>query len=122
MKYDKQLRVLLIAVILASALAYIAATGLKSLFQVPRPCELIDTCPDSFSFPSRQTSIAFAVATVFALVTRKKHYSIAAFALAALVGYWRISLGVHTIYDIIGGVVVGVGVGYVVYYILKSIP
>lgn len=111
---------LIILVILASSLSYLVMSGLKLLFQVPRPCELIGTCPDSFSFPSRHTGIAFAVAAVVVLYTRSRAYSILAILLASLVGYWRLLVGVHTIYDILGGIAIGFVVGWVVYYFFKK--
>lgn len=113
------IKFLVILVILASSVSYLVTSGLKLLFHVPRPCELLETCPDSFSFPSRHTGIAFAVAAVVILYTRNRAYSILAILLASLVGYWRLSIGVHTIYDIFGGIAVGFVVGWAVYYFFK---
>jgi len=95
-------------------------TGMKLVFAEPRPCELLDSCPDTFSFPSRHTGVAFAAATTIALVVRRRYLGVLAFGAAALVGYWRIAIGLHTLNDILGGVAVGVAVGIGVYYYVKK--
>lgn len=93
---------------------------MKLLFAEPRPCELLESCPETFSFPSRHVGVAFAAATVIALYVRRKYYGVLAFAAAALVGYWRMATGVHTLNDVLGGLVVGVVVGIGVYYYVKK--
>ncbi len=117
MKLDQRfVRFLLIQIVLASSISYMAVTGMKLLFAEPRPCEFTGSCPDTFSFPSRHAGVAFAIATVLVLYLRRKIYGVLGFVAAALVGYSRIAIGVHTINDVLGGFVVGVIVGIGVYY------
>lgn len=121
MRLSRELiRFLLIQIVLVSSLSYIAISGMKLLFNVPRPCELLESCPDSFSFPSRHAGIAFAIATVFSLYVRRLDYRALAFALAALVGYWRIATGFHTVLDVAVGGAVGVIIGIFVYYLFQK--
>lgn len=121
MKLDQKfVRFLLIQIILASSISFMVTTGMKAVFAEPRPCELLDSCPETFSFPSRHTAIAFAAATVIVLAVGRKYLGVLAFAAAVLVGYWRIAIGFHMLNDILGGFVVGVIVGIGVYYYAKK--
>lgn len=121
MKFDKKsLQVTLLLIILSVSVAYIAASGMKALFAVPRPCELIDTCPESFSFPSRHTAMAFAAATALSFYVRKLRLTVLIYVIAAAIGYWRLSMGVHTMVDIVGGALVGVVIGLGMYYFVKK--
>jgi undecaprenyl-diphosphatase len=109
-----------VLLVLAASLSYIVISAMKAVFQVPRPCELLETCPESYSFPSRHAGIAFAMATAFALYFRRTAYLVIAFFLAAVVGYWRLATGLHTPIDVIVGAIIGVVIGFLVYYIYKS--
>ena len=121
MKMDQQtVKTVLMIAILSVSISYIVATGLKSLFAVPRPCELMESCPDSFSFPSRHTTMAFAGAVALSLYFRRLKYTAVLFLLAAAVGYWRLSIGVHTVTDIVGGAVIGLAIGAAMYYFVKK--
>lgn len=64
------------------------------------------------SFPSGHTMSSFAIATVIAL--RHRWAAAPAFALAAIIGWSRISVGVHWPLDVIGGAVIGVLLGITV--------
>ena len=120
MKLDQRfVRFLLIQIILASSISYMATTGLKFVFAEPRPCELVDACQDSYSFPSRHAGIAFAAGTIISIYISRWSVRILFFALASLVGYWRIAIGFHTLNDVLGGLVVGVIVAVGVYYFEK---
>lgn len=111
---------LLIQVVVVVIVAYLVASGLKLFFGIPRPCELLETCPDSFSFPSRHTTIVFAVATLISFYISNKYVRVFAFVLSALVGYWRIYSGVHTVQDVFGGAVIGILIGILAYQIFKK--
>lgn len=121
MKIDrKSIQTTLILVILGVSVAYLVTSGMKAIFAVPRPCELLDSCPDSFSFPSRHTAMAFAGATALSFYVRKLRPTVMIYVLAALVGYWRLSLGVHTMIDVVGGALIGVVIGLGMYYFVKK--
>lgn len=107
-KYRRE-GVMLLAVLLVT---WIVGEGiLKHLIQRPRPFEsnavinlLIDK-PDSYSFPSGHTAIAFACATVLAFNFKK--YTIYFYIIAALIAFSRVYLYVHYTSDILGGMLLG---------------
>ena len=70
------------------------------------------TPPSSYSFPSGHTLDAFTSATAIFLYYRKP--GIAAFAVASLIAFSRMYLFVHYPTDILGGIVIGVGVAVIV--------
>ena len=65
----------------------------------------------SWSFPSGHTSSSFAFAT--AVFANNKKWGIAAYVLAALIGFSRIYLGVHYCTDVLAGAVVGIIYGVI---------
>lgn len=67
--------------------------------------------PSTFSFPSGHTTTAFASATALTLSYRKWQVGVPAYALAGLVAYSRMRLGVHYPSDVLGGMVIGIGAG-----------
>lgn len=71
------------------------------------------------SFPSDHTSIAFALATVLYLNNRR--WGIVGYVLALFIGIGRIYVGVHYPTDILGGIVVGVVSGLLVWVIGKRL-
>ena len=85
--------------------------------------ELTHTMPHSWSFPSGHTSSSFAFAT--AVFANNKKYGIAAYVLAAVIGFSRIYLGVHYCTDVLAGAVLGIIYGVigvlVVGFIIKLI-
>ena len=68
--------------------------------------------PDDFSFPSGHTAASFASVTALWLAG-KKQWALAALPLGVLIAFSRIYLFVHYPTDIIGGVLVGVGCGWI---------
>ncbi len=70
------------------------------------------------SFPSGHTSTAFACATTLILLLGMKYW--AAFAVAFLVAYSRIYLGLHFPLDLIGGIVVGVLTSLALYGVCRK--
>jgi undecaprenyl-diphosphatase len=70
----------------------------------PEPRPLVHL-PHSGAFPSGHTSAAFAAATVIAWASRR--LAAPAYALAALVAWSRVYVGVHWPLDVIGGAALG---------------
>jgi len=68
--------------------------------------------PLSSSFPSGHAAMAFAAATVVAILAPRLR--VPALVLAALVAFSRVYLGVHFLSDVLAGAVLGIGVGLLV--------
>ena len=91
---------------------------LKPLVARIRPCDiladvqLLISRPDDFSFPSGHTAASFASVTAL-WPAGKKQWALAALPLGVLIAFSRMYLFVHYPTDIIGGVLVGVGCGWI---------
>lgn len=75
--------------------------------------------PSGTSFPSSHTSTSFASALQFFGINRKA--GIAAMIFAAVVAFTRLYLYVHFPTDILGGIVLGLIMGFAVMFIAKRI-
>lgn len=103
----------------------------KNLFSLPRPRLYFEqmniaysgfiegtTLSNNSSFPSGHTTSAFAMATVIALLSRKKATALLVVALAMLVGYSRVYLGQHFLQDVAAGAFLGTVSAMVCYYFI----
>lgn len=107
----------------------------KNLFERLRPChepELVGefrlvarSCGGSYGFVSTHTSNAFSLALLSSLLIKKRWFSISVFIWAVLISYSRIYVGVHYPGDVIGGMVLGLGLGVlggiVTFRVLKTV-
>jgi undecaprenyl-diphosphatase len=106
--------------ILAIALAYVLVDlVLKPAFARSRPFEaLLDVRvvgswrPVTYSFPSGHACSAFAGAWVLSLMWQR--VAALVWALAALIAFSRIYIGVHYPLDVLAGALLGLGVGALV--------
>jgi len=73
----------------------------------PEPEPLVDV-PASDSFPSGHATIGFACATVLAVAVPRLRVPL--YALAALIAFSRVYVGVHYPLDVLAGAVLGVGI------------
>lgn len=97
----------------AVVIAYAVNTGIKDVFEEPRPCRalphdfLIEACPapDDYAFPSNHTTVAFAF-TVALLIVSRWLGSIALLAAVAM-GASRVYVGAHYPHDVAVGAFVG---------------
>lgn len=112
--YFKRLRKVGILMLVSLLLEFIIANLiLKNLTARIRPYEVIQGLTlivgraHDFSFPSGHTGSAFAVAVVIFFKMPKK-YGILAIALASLMGFSRLYVGIHYPSDVIGGVLLGI--------------
>ena len=90
---------------------------LKPLVARVRPCDILTEVqlliprPDDFSFPSGHTAASFASVTALWLAG-KKRWALTALPVGILIAFSRMYLCVHYPTDILGGVLVGVGCGW----------
>lgn len=97
----------------------------KMVFKRLRPChnseisQLVhivrNHCGGMYGFVSSHAANSFAVASYSILLIRNKYYTMFIILWAALVSYSRIYLGVHYPGDILGGAILGLFLGYIVY-------
>lgn len=98
--------------------------GIKNIVARARPCaintaiELIIPYPSEYSFPSGHTLSSFVSATAVFLYNKK--WGVAAFVLASLIAFSRLYLYVHFPTDILGGIVVGVILAHVAYWLCQK--
>ena len=74
-----------------------------------------------YGFVSSHAANSFAAATLLALVIRYRVVTLSLFSWAVLQCYSRVYLGVHYPGDILGGIVVGVLVGWLVWRLMRWI-
>jgi len=101
----------------------------KDTFQRYRPChnlnlksqvQLIDgACGGLYGFVSNHAANSFALTTFLIFYFRRKDFALFMYLWAALVSYSRIYAGVHYPFDIIGGMMLGVILGFVCYAFYK---
>ncbi len=95
---------------------------LKNIAQRPRPFQtLIDVfylppAPSSYSFPSGQAAVAFALATTIWLRYPKSIRSYSAYALATLIAIDRMYMGHHYFSDVFVGGLIGALIAYITNY------
>ena len=77
----------------------------------PKPEPLVHV-PATDSFPSGHATVSFACATVLALAVPRLAWPL--FALATLIAFSRVYVGVHYPADVLAGAILGVAVGVVV--------
>jgi len=98
---------------------------LKFEFDRIRPCRalhgvrLLVDCGVGQSFPSTHSGNSFALATVFGLFYRR--WAIVGFSAATLIALSRIFVGVHYFFDILGGALLGITIGYGCYLLAQVV-
>jgi len=99
-------------IFISVAFSAIVANILKYTIDLPRPYELYPFIEKlgrggSPSFPSGHTADAFAFFTAVSLMHRKWFVVVPCLVWALLVGYSRMSLGVHFPSDVLAGALIG---------------
>lgn len=95
----------------------------KNIFERLRPCHNPDIqhlvhivngkCGGKFGFVSSHAANTFALAVFVAFLFKNKFVSIAIILWAAIVSYSRIYLGVHFVFDVLGGALLGSIIAYI---------
>lgn len=122
---DRRQRHLILDACWAGALAFCLAALLGNVFDRPRPfvtfSEIVQWIPTPLSdtsFPSRHSSIAFALAV--ALLFVDGYFGVIALAMAIGVAFGRVVTGVHYPTDVLMGGLVGVISVFMVRYLHKK--
>lgn len=99
----------------------------KEVFERLRPCHepgimeqtrlVAENCGGAFGFVSSHAANSFGLATVSAGLVKKRWFIRSIFLWAILVSYSRIYIGVHYPGDLIGGIILGSLIGWIVVFI-----
>lgn len=123
---------MLTAGIFAGAIAAIASSTLKGIFNLPRPAGILTE--ESFyrigeallhrAFPSGHTLTAFAIASAFYFSASREKRSLLLFlfVLAASVGLSRNAVGAHWLTDVLGGAGFGIWCGMIGAWLANLFP
>jgi len=103
----------------------------KDLFERLRPCHepsltgqvrlVAESCGGQYGFVSSHASNSFGLAIFSALVIKRKWFTICVFIWALTISYSRIYIGVHYPGDILGGILLGLFIGLIVYNFLSPV-
>lgn len=127
---DARVKRNVLVVTVAMLTAWLLARTGQYLFPMPRPFSIgLGTAwmyhSDGPGFPSNHSSVTFAFAFAVAVCTRRWLFAAAAMLMACLVGWSRISLGLHFPADVLAGVFVGGASAWIAALLLlraRSIP
>lgn len=98
---------------------------IKNMVQRARPCTLDPTVkllialPWDYSFPSGHTLNAFTASTVIFCYYRR--WGVPAYMVAAMIAFSRMYLFVHFPTDILGGIILGIADGILLYKIIQKV-
>lgn len=128
-KWQNAIIFILCFVLLATLCDQISSSIIKPFFSRLRPTHHPDFMYNvltvdgyrggRFGFISSHAANGFGVATFVALVYKQKWLTLTLIAWALTSCYSRIYLGVHFISDIIGGVILGTLVGFLIYLLFQ---
>ena len=129
-KYKKKLLIIFPLLILTVVITdQVSLHVFKNVFERLRPCHepsleglvhiVNGKCGGKFGFVSSHASNSFGIATISFLLMKKRWFSISILLWASIVAYSRVYLGVHYPGDIIGGTLLGLASGYLIFQVFK---
>lgn len=103
------------AAVVGVVTAYVTSEITKLVVAQPRPCARWTTAvecppPGDWSFPSNHAVLAFGAVVVIALALRRLRFTVAAVAVAFVVGAGRIMQGAHYLHDVAAGALLGLAI------------
>ncbi|MEA2112479.1 MAG: phosphatase PAP2 family protein [Patescibacteria group bacterium] len=116
---------IILKILTATLAAWLISKLIKHFYFSPRPFVLLTDIKTLFthglndSFPSGHTTFAFALATAISLFSNWKT-GLFFFVSAILIGLSRITVGIHWPLDILGGLVLGVIISSIFYFLQKT--
>jgi len=107
----------------AEAATVVVFRYIKKVSKRKRPCHMESHCwanilpPDQFSFPSGHAMSAFAIATPLCIFYPELQTTL--IALSVSIALSRVILGMHFVSDVVVGSLMGAGLGYAAYLLLR---
>jgi len=107
----------------AEAATVVIFRYIKKISKRKRPCHMETHCwanvlpPDQFSFPSGHAMSAFAIATPLCFFYPELQAAL--IALSVSIAMSRVILGMHFVSDVVVGSLMGAGLGYGAYLLVR---
>ena len=125
----EKLRIFFVTIIAITVARFGVAEFIRFLYHRPRPFLTLQVhkllssgwfySDTEWSFPSGHSAFFFAMATAIYLYNKK--WGSVFFTAAILMNISRIIAGVHYPSDILGGAIIGVVIGYIIFYFAEKI-
>ena len=126
LRKDQSTRKKVVIVLVCLGFSGIMSSAVKNMVQKPRPF-VIDSRIEklsgggSYSFPSGHTTEAVCAATIMIFTFRKWYVWFFYIGWASTIMYSRMALGVHDIFDLMGGIAIGLGSTLLVLFVALRI-
>lgn len=120
---DQWMKIFVIPFLAAGVARVVVVTAIRFFYHHLRPVSVLNFTPlitpdNYYSFPSGHASVFFAMATALYFYNRRIG---TVFLVGALLnGLARIYVGVHWPFDILGGIITGISVAFLIRYLVKK--